>query len=261
MHLLFFTVSLVTIGFTTTLPMMRFGPFRKGSCWSGKGKSTFEFSNISSMQRLLNPIFNVVNYRLWVIPKNDVAFCSGFGTYHNQSSFILPAKRTATSLVWLWFTTITREYNRLIFRAFCSFPSLSRVKLNCWRINYYFIFLMRPKVKFKRSFVYTKTLGHLQESPDLFNFTLQGPLFIGAGWAITPPIISRAFFFFLFAFTQAVVIFVWKAMYQLSIMRISCCPIACFCKLSFSCIYDWNRVHSILRVSRSFNMPVSVRVF
>ena len=26
---------------------------------------------------------------------------------------------------------------------------------------------MRPKVKFKRSFVYTKTLGHLQESPDL----------------------------------------------------------------------------------------------
>lgn len=127
----FHCLSLVTIGFTTTLPMMRFGPFRKGLCWSGKGKSTFEFSNISSMQRLLNenPIFNVVNYRLWVIPKNDVAFCSGFGTYHNQSSFILPAKRTATSLVWLWFTTITREYNRLIFRAFCSFPSLPRVKL------------------------------------------------------------------------------------------------------------------------------------
>ena len=46
-----------------------------------------------------------------------------------QPVFILPAKRTATSLVWLWFTTITREYNRLIFRAFCSFPSLSRVKL------------------------------------------------------------------------------------------------------------------------------------
>lgn len=53
---------------------------------------------------------------------------------------------------------------------------------------------MRSKVKFKRSFVYTKTLGHLQENPDLFNFTLQGPRFIGAGWAITQPIISRTFF-------------------------------------------------------------------
>ena len=27
---------------------------------------------------------------------------------------------------------------------------------------------MRPKVKFKRSFVYTKTLGHLREDPDLY---------------------------------------------------------------------------------------------
>ena len=52
-----------------------------------------------------------------------------------QPVFILPAKRTVTNLVWLWFTTITREYNRLIFRAFCSFPSLSRVKLKSWRIN------------------------------------------------------------------------------------------------------------------------------
>lgn len=46
-----------------------------------------------------------------------------------QPVFILPAKRTATSLVWPWFTTITREYKRLILKAFCSFPSLSRVKL------------------------------------------------------------------------------------------------------------------------------------
>ena len=44
-----------------------------------------------------------------------------------QPVFILSAKRTATSLVWPWFATITREYNRLIFRALCSFPSLSRV--------------------------------------------------------------------------------------------------------------------------------------
>ena len=44
-----------------------------------------------------------------------------------QPVFILSAKRTATSVVWPWFATITREYNRLIFRALCSFPSLSRV--------------------------------------------------------------------------------------------------------------------------------------
>ena len=86
-----------SIGFTTTLPMMRFGPFRKSLCWSGKGKSTFEFCNISLMQRLLNPIFNVVNCRLWVILKNDLAFCSGFGTYHNQSSFF---PLNALQLVW-----------------------------------------------------------------------------------------------------------------------------------------------------------------
>lgn len=65
-----------------TLPMMRFGPSRKSLCRS----STFEFCSILSMQRLLNPIFNVVNYRLWVILKSDIAFCSGFGTYHIQSS-------------------------------------------------------------------------------------------------------------------------------------------------------------------------------
>ena len=77
---------------------------------------------------------------------------------------------------------------------------------------------MRPKVKFKRSFVYTKTLGHLREDPD-------GPLFLG-GWLGYNPANNFAgiLFFFLFAFTQAVVIFVWKAMHQLNIMRISCCP-------------------------------------
>ena len=51
----------------------------------------------TSMQRLLNPIFNVVNYRLWVILKNDLAFCSGFGTYRNQSSFF---PLNALQLVW-----------------------------------------------------------------------------------------------------------------------------------------------------------------
>lgn len=103
MHLWMFTfcfslsLSCNIIGTTTTLPMMRFGPFGKSLCWSGKGKSTFEFCNISSVQRLPNPIFNVVNYRLWVILKNDLAFCSGFGTYHNQSSFF---PLNALQLVW-----------------------------------------------------------------------------------------------------------------------------------------------------------------
>ena len=113
---------------------------------------------------------------------------------------------------------------------------------------------MRPKVKFKRSFVYRKTLGHLQESPDLFNFTLQGPRFIGAGWAITPPIISRGIFFSFCIHTSSCNLCVksnvpikHNANFLLSHVFVS--------------IYDWNRVHSFLGVPRSFNVPVSVRVF
>ena len=114
---------------------------------------------------------------------------------------------------------------------------------------------MRPKVKFKRRFVYTKTLGHLQENPDLFNFTLQGPRFIGAGWDITPPIISRGFFFFSFCIhtsscnlcVKSNVPIKHNANFLLSHVFVSIC--------------DWNRVHSFPRVSRAFNVPVSVRVF
>ena len=119
---------------------------------------------------------------------------------------------------------------------------------------------MRPKVKFKRRFVYMKTLGHLQENPDLFNLTLQRPRFIGAGWDITPPIISQGFFFFSFCIHTS----------SCNLCVTSNVPIKhnanfllshVFVSLVFRAYYDWNRVHSILRVSRSFNMPVSVRVF
>lgn len=78
-----------------TLPMMRFGPLRKILCWSST--SGFGFCNISSMQRLLNPILNVVNYCLWVILKSDLAFCFGFVTYHNQFSFF---PLNVLQLVW-----------------------------------------------------------------------------------------------------------------------------------------------------------------
>ena len=115
---------------------------------------------------------------------------------------------------------------------------------------------MRPKVKFKRSFVYRKTLGHLQESPDLFNFTLQ--LITGTavhrGWLGYNPIISRGIFFSFCIHTSSCNLCVksnvpikHNANFLLSHVFVS--------------IYDWNRVHSFLGVPRSFNVPVSVRVF
>ena len=124
-YFLFFTFSILVphqSRTTTTLPMMHFGPFRKRLCWLLNLNATTK-SNIQRGQ------LSSVSYS-----KERFSLLFWFRNVP-QPVFILPAKRTVTNLVWLWFTTITREYNRLIFRAFCSFPSLSRVKLKSWRIN------------------------------------------------------------------------------------------------------------------------------
>ena len=54
------------------------------------------------------------------------------------------------------------------------------------------------------------------------NTNNQGPLSIGADWAIAPPMICPVFFFFEFAKVR--LMSVVKAMYPFHIMHISCCP-------------------------------------
>ena len=56
------------------------------------------------------------------------------------------------------------------------------------------------------------------------NASYQGPLSIGADWAIAPPMICLVFFFFFFEFAKVRLMSVVKAMYPLHIMHISCCP-------------------------------------
>ena len=80
------------------------------------------------------------------------------------------------------------------------------------------------------------------------NSSNQGPLSIGADWAISPPMICPFFFFFLNL--QKYVL------YPLHIMHISCCPMF----LKYQVI--WNRIHSDLYsqsvsiIQRSFFISV-----
>ena len=55
------------------------------------------------------------------------------------------------------------------------------------------------------------------------NASYQGPLSIGADWAIAAPMICPVFFFF-FEFAKVRLMSVVKAMYPLHIMHISCWP-------------------------------------